>query len=205
MLCLLRQEIRDGLGGDDGASRDDNSRAGPAFQDGRVRGQRRRPSAQEAAAALSERYGSVDPQEADVVVALGGDGLMLQTLHRFMGTGKPDLRHEQGLGRLPDERVRRGRSARAARGRAPQRRPSPPHGGVGRRRADRIRRAPSTRSRCCARPTRRRSCASPIDGKVRLSELIADGVLRRDAGRLDRLQPLGRTGRSCPSTRRCWR
>ena len=26
---------------------------------------------------------------ADVIVALGGDGLMLQTLHRFMHTGKP--------------------------------------------------------------------------------------------------------------------
>ncbi len=30
-----------------------------------------------------------DPTAADVIVALGGDGLMLQTLHRFMRTGKP--------------------------------------------------------------------------------------------------------------------
>lgn len=30
---------------------------------------------------LSKRYGSVDVEEADVIVALGGDGLMLQTLH----------------------------------------------------------------------------------------------------------------------------
>src|SRR5690606_17571967 len=29
------------------------------------------------------------PAEADVVVALGGDGLMLETLHRFIGDGKP--------------------------------------------------------------------------------------------------------------------
>ena len=29
------------------------------------------------------------PDDADVIVALGGDGLMLQTLHRFMGTAKP--------------------------------------------------------------------------------------------------------------------
>ena len=28
-------------------------------------------------------------ETADVIVALGGDGLMLQTLHRFMKTGKP--------------------------------------------------------------------------------------------------------------------
>ena len=27
--------------------------------------------------------------QADVIVALGGDGLMLQTLHKFMKSGKP--------------------------------------------------------------------------------------------------------------------
>ena len=30
-----------------------------------------------------------DPADADVVVALGGDGLMLQTLHQHMRSGKP--------------------------------------------------------------------------------------------------------------------
>jgi NAD+ kinase len=38
---------------------------------------------------LAARYGAVAPEEATVVVALGGDGLMLQTLHTFMNTGKP--------------------------------------------------------------------------------------------------------------------
>ncbi len=47
------------------------------------------PEAQEAAARLAAIYPHVDPDHADVVVALGGDGLMLQTLHRFMGTAKP--------------------------------------------------------------------------------------------------------------------
>jgi NAD+ kinase len=47
------------------------------------------PDAEEAAAALAGRYSHVPPEEADVVVALGGDGLMLQSLHRFMGTAKP--------------------------------------------------------------------------------------------------------------------
>ena len=37
--------------------------------------------AQTALNALVERYGSVSPQEADVIVALGGDGFMLHTLH----------------------------------------------------------------------------------------------------------------------------
>jgi NAD+ kinase len=47
------------------------------------------PDAQEALQALTRLYSAVDPGDADVIVALGGDGLMLQTLHRFMGTAKP--------------------------------------------------------------------------------------------------------------------
>lgn len=45
--------------------------------------------AREARERLAARYGDVPPGEADIVVALGGDGLMLQTLHRFMSTGTP--------------------------------------------------------------------------------------------------------------------
>jgi NAD+ kinase len=45
--------------------------------------------AQAALAQLVELYGNHDPDTAEVVVALGGDGLMLQTLHRYMRTGKP--------------------------------------------------------------------------------------------------------------------
>jgi NAD+ kinase len=40
--------------------------------------------AQEALLRLTERYGNVAPAKADVVVALGGDGFMLQTLHRHI-------------------------------------------------------------------------------------------------------------------------
>jgi NAD+ kinase len=47
------------------------------------------PEATDSREALAARYGNVDPASADVVVALGGDGLMLQTLHRFMQSGKP--------------------------------------------------------------------------------------------------------------------
>ena len=36
---------------------------------------------QAALADLSARYGSVPLEQADVIVALGGDGFMLQTLH----------------------------------------------------------------------------------------------------------------------------
>jgi NAD+ kinase len=47
------------------------------------------PEAQQAQERLAGRYGNCAPAEADVVVALGGDGLMLQTLHGFMNSGKP--------------------------------------------------------------------------------------------------------------------
>jgi NAD+ kinase len=46
------------------------------------------PEAGEARDALTRRYGNVEPEAAEVIVALGGDGLMLQTLHRFMNAGK---------------------------------------------------------------------------------------------------------------------
>src|SRR5471030_1622340 len=47
------------------------------------------PEAREAHAQLEKRYGKAEPETADVIVALGGDGLMLQTLHKFMNSGKP--------------------------------------------------------------------------------------------------------------------
>lgn len=40
--------------------------------------------ARSALAALTDMYGNVPTKEADAIVALGGDGLMLQTLHRHM-------------------------------------------------------------------------------------------------------------------------
>jgi NAD+ kinase len=41
--------------------------------------------AQAALGRLQRAYGEHDPEQADIVVALGGDGFMLETLHRFMG------------------------------------------------------------------------------------------------------------------------
>jgi NAD+ kinase len=47
------------------------------------------PEARRASSKLSKIYGNAAPDKADVVVALGGDGHMLQTLHRYVSTGMP--------------------------------------------------------------------------------------------------------------------
>ncbi len=47
------------------------------------------PDAQAALSAMTQRHGQHEPAEADVLCALGGDGFMLQTLHRHGSLGKP--------------------------------------------------------------------------------------------------------------------
>ena len=46
-----------------------------------------RPEAQQACARLKARYGSAE--KPDVVVALGGDGFLLQTVHKYLHDGVP--------------------------------------------------------------------------------------------------------------------
>src|SRR3989337_3993999 len=45
--------------------------------------------AEAARKALAGRYGTVAPASADAIVALGGDGLMLQTMHRHLNSRIP--------------------------------------------------------------------------------------------------------------------
>ena len=47
------------------------------------------PDARKALTKLVKQHGNADPAAAGVVVALGGDGHMLQILHRFVSTGIP--------------------------------------------------------------------------------------------------------------------
>jgi NAD+ kinase len=47
------------------------------------------PAARAARSALERRYGGVPPAQAEIIVALGGDGLMLHTLHRNMRRRTP--------------------------------------------------------------------------------------------------------------------
>lgn len=73
------------------------------------------PEAREAIDELERRYGNIDPNTADVIVALGGDGLMLQTLHKFMNSGKPIYGMHRGtVGFLMNEFVADGLRERLA-------------------------------------------------------------------------------------------
>ena len=47
------------------------------------------PAAQEALSEIRKRYKVIEPENADVIIALGGDGFMLATQHRFLHDNKP--------------------------------------------------------------------------------------------------------------------
>jgi NAD+ kinase len=134
------------------------------------------PEARDAYDRLEKRYGNADPNAADVIVALGGDGLMLQTLHKFMNSGKPIYGMHRGtVGFLMNEFSEQGLAerltaaeitiihplvmrARDAQGRMHEHRA--------------INEVSMFRQSAQAAHLR-----ILIDGKERLAELIADGVL----------------------------
>jgi len=134
------------------------------------------PEAREACDRLSQRYGNVAPDQADVIVALGGDGLMLQTLHKFMATGKPIYGMHRGtVGFLmneysPDHLVERLNNARITVIHPLVMRATGTDGGVQEHRA--INEVSLFRQSAQAAHLR-----ILVDGKERLAELIADGVL----------------------------
>lgn len=47
------------------------------------------PQAQEADLHLKSLFSVVSPEHADIIIALGGDGFMLETLHQFLNLEKP--------------------------------------------------------------------------------------------------------------------
>ena len=74
------------------------------------------PDAQAALAALTGRYGQQPPTAAQVVVALGGDGFMLHTLHDTMHLGLPVYGMNRGtVGFLMNDYAEEGLSERLAR------------------------------------------------------------------------------------------
>eukprot|EP01031_Cornospumella_fuschlensis_P008377 gene8377-10328_t len=73
------------------------------------------PAAQEALGVLTGLHGQCPPYAADVIVALGGDGFMLQTLHETMGLGLPVYGMNRGtVGFLMNEYAEEGLAERLA-------------------------------------------------------------------------------------------
>ncbi len=134
------------------------------------------PEARQALDQLTQAYGNADTKSADAIVALGGDGLMLQTLHRFMHAGMPIygmnrgsvgfLMNEFGIANLR-ERLERAETSRIH---------------------------PLTMTAVDTKGSRHEALAInevylfrqrhqaaklkvSIDGKVRLEELVCDGIL----------------------------
>src|SRR6202142_903690 len=132
--------------------------------------------AQQALAQLTDIYGNPDPAGADVVVALGGDELMLQTLHRFMNSGKPIYGMHRGtVGFLMNEYRENGLAERLAAAHV-----SVIHPLLMRARdaAGRIHRHRAINEVSLFRQSYQAARLRVlIDGKERLAQLVADGVL----------------------------
>jgi NAD+ kinase len=125
---------------------------------------------------LAARYGDHPVEQADVVVALGGDGLMLQTLHRLRDTGVPIYGMNHGsVGFLMNEfRVDELKERLA------QAEPSVIHPLIMQATdaAGKSHRAPAINEVSLLRQSYQAAKLEiSIDGKVRLKELICDGVL----------------------------
>ena len=132
--------------------------------------------AQAALAALRERYGDAPPDEADVVVALGGDGFMLRTLHRHRTRGLPVYGMKLGtIGFLMNQHHRDDLPERIARAKATVLRPLV---------MDVVTEAGSSVSALAfnevslLRQTKQAAHVRvSLNGAVKLEELICDGVL----------------------------
>ena len=133
------------------------------------------PHADDSLAALRALYGDVGPDEAEIVVALGGDGFMLQTLHSFTGKGKPIYGMNRGtVGFLMNEYRQDDLLERLA---AAERAVIHPlkmtahsqSGAVEARAFNEVSLLRETRQAAKIRIL--------VDGKPRISELICDGVL----------------------------
>lgn len=125
---------------------------------------------------LRRLHGDVPPEEAEVIVALGGDGLMLRTLHRFMNLGKPVFGMNCGsVGFLMNNVAGNSLPERLARAQPVTIKPlhmsARTAGGT-------VREARAINEVSLLRETRQTAkIRISVDGVVRLDELTADGVL----------------------------
>ena len=133
-------------------------------------------AAQQARVALIARYGATEPEQADVLVALGGDGFMLETQHRFLGRNRPVYGMNRGsVGFLMNDYREEGLPERIARAQAAVLHPL-------RMRAEcadgRTHAALAINEVSLLRQTRQTAKVRIlVDGKERLAELACDGVL----------------------------
>jgi NAD+ kinase len=134
------------------------------------------PAGRQARDDLVRRYGEISPEHADVIVALGGDGLMLQTLHRFMAQTKPVYGMNRGsVGFLMNEFRIDGLMERLA---AAQRSVVHPLLMEARDLEGRSHKAYAINEVSMLRQTHQAAkLRVEVDDKVRLQELVADGVL----------------------------
>lgn len=134
------------------------------------------PDACEAVERLTERYGQASIEEARTIVALGGDGFLLQTLRDTMGSGKRVYGMNRGtVGFLMNEFSEDGLDERVAAAVPETIRP------LEMRTVDaegRVDTALAINEVSLFRQSYQAAkvCIS-IDGKVRLEELICDGVM----------------------------
>jgi NAD+ kinase len=133
-------------------------------------------AAQQALAELRRVYGMVDPAEADIVVPLGGDGFMLETLHRFVGRGVSIFgMHRGSVGFLMNPYDIDGLEGRLANAQRvtlyPLEMAATKEDGI-------VQRAIAFNEVSLLRETRQAAkLRISVDGVVRLEELMADGIL----------------------------
>ena len=143
----------------------------------RLRSERRPGRARRAARAHQALSRRRRPSEADVIVALGGDGFMLETLHSICSRGVADLRHASRQRRLPDEQL----CARGARGahRARQAgaRPSARDDARATSTASEHRALAINEVSLLRQSRQTAKLRVSVDGLVQLDELMADGIL----------------------------
>jgi NAD+ kinase len=135
-----------------------------------------RPEAQTARAVLAARYGDHSPGDAQVVVALGGDGFMLETLHQTLATSKPIYGMNRGsVGFLLNDYAEDDLLQRIN---AAERAVIHPLAMTAVDQGGRVRRALAINEVSMLRQTHQTAkLRLSIDGTVRMEELVCDGVL----------------------------
>ncbi len=161
-----------------------------------------RPEAQEAQARLAARYGDTPLEEAEVIVALGGDGFMLETFHDHMKLGLPIYGMNRGsVGFLMNEYSEYGLVERIA---AAERAIIYPLRMTATDVHGKTHEALAINEVSLLRQTRQvAKLRISIDGKLRLGELACDGALvSTPAG--STAYNLSAHGRSSRWKPRCW-